>query len=85
MNVRTLNLCEAHKSIGMLYEIAKTVAETDSINEGYAYCSNYTFEAFQHELEMVRERKNDESYVTVALRIYATILETQELREGKIL
>ena len=37
-------------TLSTLFEVAKIIAESDSIGEGYPYCPNYTVEKFKNEL-----------------------------------
>jgi hypothetical protein len=40
------------------YEVAKILALSDSIAEGYNYCDEYTVEDFEIELKQIKEKTN---------------------------
>lgn len=81
-----LTLCEKHNSIELLYKIAREIAESDSIGEGYSYCHEYSRRYFGEELIAIRNSKETVwNYTGVALEIYKDIIEAQKLRGGRIL
>ena len=55
------------------YQVAKIIAENDSIGEGYSYCLNYTKEKFGEEVKKIEESQNKEgtvyNYASVAEEI----------------
>lgn len=43
-----IKICKERNELEFLFNITKTIAETDSIGEGYSYCSEYTKEMFNN-------------------------------------
>ena len=71
--IEILDLCEKRGGIDFLYKIAKIIAETDSIGEGYSYCHSYKKSSFRQELKELKQGR-DYGYVNVALDIYDIIV-----------
>lgn len=53
----------------IIFEVAKLVAESDSIGEGYSYCRNYTREMFDNP-----DGECEEEYKELAKQIVSTVL-----------
>lgn len=65
-----LRLCIARGDEQFLYEIAKIIAESDSVGEGYSYCERYSRERFEEEQKKIMDGKEG-MYVPPALDIYS--------------
>ena len=76
---KMLKICEHRNGIELLYKIARAIAESDSIGEGYPYCRKYSRGYFKKELNSIRNnKKQGGDYVEVALDIYGEMVKARK-------
>jgi hypothetical protein len=62
MNIEELiTICKERNELEFLFQITKTIAESDSIGEGYGYCNIYTREMFNN-AEKITYREGKKEY-----------------------
>lgn len=60
-SIELFHLCVQRQELDFLFNITKAIAESDSIGESHGYCSNYTRESFNEEINGLLQ-DGDKSY-----------------------